>query len=115
MLNKGQKEDIQFCIDEFQKYIDIEVGRYKLGDDPANAKLIELQSAMKRLLEVGLDGLNPDERKAIDGFDETMSTVYHKDGDKSLIGHMQNFNGTYDLKMRYIHEGMDTLEKHFEK
>ena len=29
VLNKGQKENIQFCIDEFQKYIDIEVGRYK--------------------------------------------------------------------------------------
>ena len=53
--------------------------------------------------------LTPDERKAIDGFDETMRTPYRRDGEKNLIEHMQNWNGTYDINMRYIHEGMDAL------
>ena len=109
VLTPGPKEDIEFCVREFQKYIDVEIGRYNYNDDPANQKLVEIQGAMKILLEVGLDGLTPDERKAIDGFDETMRTPYRRDGEKKLIEHMQNWNGTYDINMRYIHEGMDAL------
>ena len=109
VLTDRQKGALKASVDEIGKYLDIEINRYKFGDDEANQKLDQLHKAMKKILESGLDSLTPEERNTVDGFSDVMNSEYSHDGGKNLIQHMDNYKGPYRLNMSNIHWGLDML------
>ena len=117
VLTDRQKAALEGCIEEFDKYYNYEIVRHHGEKETANQKFLKLYGAMKKIVEpgVGLDGLNPEERKAIEEFNDTMNTEYSGDRDtendrnRNLIEHMYNYHGTMDLKMSKINRGLDML------
>lgn len=107
VLTERQKDALKEGADEIEKYLKHDT-RHSIED---NQRLQDLQNAMYRILEVGPDGLDPDEKKTVSEFNEIMDGKYNLEtGDnKTLIRHMDNYKGPYDLKMRKIHRGLDML------
>ena len=108
VLTDRQTGALKDCVGEIGKYLNIETMRYSFGNEEANQKLQQLHQAMKNILETGLDGLNPDDRKIVNEFNEVMNTEYRPSGG-TLIQHIVRYKNPYELKMSRIHRGLDML------
>ena len=79
ILTDTQRTYLNACIDEFDKYLYRETERYSFGNEEANKKLKDLNNAMKKIIESGLDSLTPEERATVDGYNSVMNDIpYHE-------------------------------------
>ena len=104
VLTERQEYALEICVDEIGKYLEKE---RSFAKEEANQKLLQLQQAMKKTMEKGLDSLNPEERKTISEYNEIMGSTYRPT--ESLIDHIRDCKNPYELTMSNIHAGLDML------
>ena len=108
VLTDRQKVYLQDCIDQFDKYLKYETERFSHGNEEANKKLKDLNNAMKKIMDVGLDGLTPEERQTVGEYNHIMNDI-PIEGDHNLSYHMYNCAGPIGIKPKDIHDGLDML------
>ena len=108
VLTERQKEYLEDCIAQFDKYLDYETKRHSYGNREVHIKLKALNEAMKKILDVGLDGLTPEERETVNDYNHIMNDI-EAVGDRNLSYHMYNYSGPIGLTLSDIHAGLDML------
>ena len=109
VLTKRQRNALTGGVEELDKYFKREDSLSMAKED--NKQLKALHEAMKTILADGLDGLSEEQRNTAAKFNEIMNGAYNHDTKeiKTLIKHIWNFAGPYELDLSDLHTGLDML------